>query len=153
MIDGLLAPAATLLAALAVPIILTYMLRPRRPRQVVPSTFLWREATKNVAASRPWERLRPSVLLFFQLLALLALVLALARPYRSTQGVAGDHLVLVIDASGSMLASDETPSRLEAARREGERLLGTLPAGGVASVVAAGPRPRVLVSSTASRSA
>jgi Ca-activated chloride channel family protein len=153
MIDGFTNPAAWAAAALAIPILLAYMLRPRRPRVVVPSTFLWREATRNVAASRPWQRLRPSVLLLLQLLVLLALVVALAQPFRTASGVAGDHLVLIVDLSGSMRATDEDPDRLGAARREALDLLETLPSDGIASVVAAGPRPRVVVSSTPDRRA
>ncbi|HVL51317.1 MAG TPA: VWA domain-containing protein, partial [Actinomycetota bacterium] len=124
--DGLSAPGALRALALAVPILLTYMLRTRRPRQVIPSTFLWGEATMNVAATRPFQRLRPSILLLLQLLLLAALVLALARPFRSTLGVGGSHLVLVVDASGSMLATDEVPSRIEAARAQGEQLIESL---------------------------
>lgn len=150
MIDGMLAPGAIGLAALAIPILITYMLRSRRPRQVVPSTFLWREATRNVTASRPWQRLKPSVLLILQLLILAALVLAFARPSRQAPGVAGNHLVLVMDASASMLASDDEPSRIEAAKREARRLVETLEAGAVTSVITAGSRPRVLVSASAS---
>ncbi|HJR46403.1 MAG TPA: VWA domain-containing protein [Actinomycetota bacterium] len=149
--DGLLAPAALAAAALAVPILIVYMLKTRRPRQVIPSTFLWRAATKNVSASRPWDRIRSNVLLFLQLLALAALVLALAQPYRSAPGVAGDQLVLVMDASGSMAATDQEPSRIEAARTEAGRLIESLEPGATVSVVAADSRPRVLVSSTTNR--
>lgn len=151
MIDGFINPGALAAMALAIPILITYMLRPRRPRHVVPSTYLWREATRNVAASRPWQRLRPSVLLLLQLLVLVAMVAALARPFRTAFGVAGDHLVLIVDVSGSMAATDESPDRLTVAKRDARDLLDTLPSGGVASVVAAGPRPRVVVSSTSDR--
>jgi Ca-activated chloride channel homolog len=150
--DGLASPAALAALGLAIPILLTYMLRTRRPRQVVPSTFLWGEATKNVAATRPFQRLRPSILLFLQLALLAALVLALARPYRSTLGVGGSHLVLVVDASGSMLATDEVPSRIEAARSQGEQLVESLSDGALVSIISAQARPRVLVSATPSRS-
>ena len=149
--DGLLAPAALAAAVLAVPILIVYMLKTRRPRQVIPSTFLWRAATKNVAASRPWDRIRSNVLLFLQLLALAALVLALARPYRSAPGVAGDQLVLVMDASGSMAATDQEPSRMDAAYEEARRLIDSLEPGAAVSVVAADSRPRVIVSSTTNR--
>ncbi|MDP9069337.1 MAG: VWA domain-containing protein [Actinomycetota bacterium] len=149
--DGLLAPAALVSGLLAVPILITYMLKARRPRKVIPSTFLWDAATKNVAASRPWDRIRSSVLLILQLLLLGALVLALARPYRAAPGVAGDHLVLVIDASGSMAATDHAPSRIGAAQAEALRLIETMEAGATVSVVAADQRPRVQISSTASR--
>lgn len=149
--DGLLAPAALAAGLLAVPILIVYMLKTRRPRQVIPSTFLWRAATKNVSASRPWDRIRSNVLLFLQLLALAALVLALAQPYRSAPGVAGDQLVLIMDASGSMAATDQEPSRMDAAREEARRLIDSLEPGATVSVVAADSRPRVIVSSTANR--
>ncbi|HEX2178008.1 MAG TPA: VWA domain-containing protein, partial [Actinomycetota bacterium] len=153
MIDGLASPAALVALGLAVPILLTYMLRTRRPRQVVPSTFLWGEATKNVAATRPFQRLRPSILLLLQLLLLAALVLALAGPFRASLGVGGSHLVLVVDTSGSMLATDEVPTRLDAARATGDGLIDTLSDGAVVSIISAQSRPRVLISATPSRSA
>ncbi|MGH2820818.1 MAG: vWA domain-containing protein [Actinomycetota bacterium] len=151
--DGFLAPAAFALGALAVPVVLMYMLKSRRPRQIVPSTFLWRRAVHNVTASRPWERLRPSVLLILQLLILVGLVLALAQPFRATEGVAGDHLVLVLDASGSMAAADGSPTRMHSARLAAQELLETLQPGGTVSIISAGPRPRVTISGTSDRSA
>ncbi|MDQ3645565.1 MAG: VWA domain-containing protein [Actinomycetota bacterium] len=151
--DGLLAPAALGAAALAIPILIVYMLKTRRARQVIPSTFLWRSEMKNVAASRPWDRIRSSVLLILQLLLLAALVLALARPYRAAPGVAGDHLVLVIDASASMGATDQAPSRIAAAREEARRLAGSVDPGGKISVVVADPNPRVAIASTTDRDA
>lgn len=153
MIDGLASPAALAALGLALPILLTYMLRTRRPRQIVPSTFLWGEATKNVAATRPFQRLRPSILLLLQLLLLAALVLALAGPFRASLGVGGSHLVLVVDTSGSMLATDEVPTRLDAARATGDGLIDTLSDGAVVSIISAQSRPRVLISATPSRSA
>ena len=146
--DGLLAPAALAAGALAIPILVVYMLRSRRPRQVIPSTFLWQTATKNVSATRPWDRIRANVLLILQLLLLAALVLALARPYRAAPGVAGEHLVLVIDASGSMAATDHEPSRMDAAKAEAQRLVDSLDPGASVSVVAADSQPRVLVASS-----
>ena len=151
--DGFLAPAALAASALAIPILIVYMLRSRRPRQVIPSTFLWQAATKNVSATRPWDRIRSNVLLILQLLLLAALVVALARPYRAAPGVAGEHLVLVLDASGSMAATDQEPSRMDAARTEARRLVESLDPGASVSVVAADSRPRVLIASSSSRDA
>lgn len=154
MIRGFLAPAALGLAALAIPILVTYMLRSRRPRQRVSSTYLWGKDLRNVTASRPWQRLRPNVLLILQLLALFAIVVGLAGPYRSAAGIAGDHIVLVLDGSGSMKATDAGPtSRIEAARREGRRIIGELSPSVPVSVVQAGPIPTVLLSATTDHSA
>ena len=153
MIDGFLAPGAWGAVLLAVPILLTYMLKARRPRQVVSSTFLWLRQAENVTASRPWERLRPSVLLFLQLLALAVLVAALARPFVTAAGISGDHLVVVVDASGSMLAVDGSPSRMESARLAAQELVDQTRPGAAVSVVAAGTEPRVLLSQSPDRTA
>lgn len=153
MIDGFLAPGALGAALLAVPILLTYMLKARRPRQVVSSTFLWLRQAENVTASRPWERLRPSVLLVLQLLGLAVLVAALARPFVTAAGISGDHLVVVVDASGSMLAVDGSPSRMESARLAAQELVDQTRPGAAVSVIAAGPQPRVLLSQSPDRAA
>jgi hypothetical protein len=153
LIRGFLAPAALGLAALAIPILLTYMLRSRRPPQLVSSTFLWEKDIRNVTAIKPWQRLRPSVLLFLQLLALLAIVFGLAGPYRSTSGISGDHIVLVLDASGSMKATDTgSTSRIEAARLEARKIISELDPSVPVSIVQAGPIPTVLVSSASDHS-
>ena len=151
MIEGFSHPWAFAWSALAIPILLTYMLKARRTRYVVPSIFLWKRSELNVAASKPWQRLRPTILLFLQLLALVLLVIVLARPYRSMEGVTSDHLVLVIDSSGSMLATDHEPDRMSAAKTEALDLMATLPASSLASVISAGSQPHVVVSSTEDR--
>src|SRR6478672_1517594 len=78
---GLLEPAALLLAALAVPIILFYMLRLRRQEITISSSMLWRQVTQDRQANAPWQKLRRNLLLYLQLLALALLALALARPF------------------------------------------------------------------------
>ncbi|HPI37761.1 MAG TPA: VWA domain-containing protein [Ignavibacteriaceae bacterium] len=58
---------------------------------------------------------------FLRLIGLLALVIALARPQSFSTGenvyTEGIDIVLVLDISGSMLAEDFKPNRLEAAKR------------------------------------
>lgn len=153
MIRGFGSPAALALAAFAIPILITYMLKPRRPRWMMSSTFLWERALDNVAATSPWQRLRPSITLLLQMLLLAALVIGVARPYVLGEGVAGSHLVLVVDASGSMMATDHSPSRIDEAKRRARELVEDLPASGRISVVAASSSPRVLVSATTDRRA
>lgn len=57
---------------------------------------------------------------FFRLLAIIALIFALARPFTSDSGkninVEGIDIMLAIDVSGSMLARDLLPNRIEAAK-------------------------------------
>ena len=141
-------PAGLLLLALAVPVLLLHVLRPRRPRAAVPSTFLWRDAGAPTTAASPWQRLRWSLPLILQLLAVAVLAGAAARPARVVEVGLARHSVFVIDASGSMLARDGDPDRLADARRRASSLRNRLPGGGVASVVEAGPTPRVLLTAS-----
>ncbi|MGH9119637.1 MAG: VWA domain-containing protein, partial [Acidimicrobiales bacterium] len=136
------------LLALAVPVVVLHILRPRRERVEVSSTFLWRDLAQPVSAATPWQRLRPSVLLVLQLLAVALLALAVARPVRQTTTPLAEHTVFIIDASGSMAARDGDPDRLAEAKRTALDLFDQLPAGGVASVVVASDHPRVAVTAS-----
>lgn len=145
---SLASPWALAAAGLTVPLVVWYVLRSRRPAVTVASTFLWRRTERSVAAAVPWQRFRPDVTFWLVLLALLAGALALARPYVSVAAELGDHTILIVDASGSMLASEDGPSRLELARRSADELVGKLGPGQEMSVLEAGTRARVLLSAS-----
>ena len=124
--------------ALAAPalILVLYLLRRRfLPRQV-PSVFLWRKSLKDYAANRPFQRLMKNLLLPLQILAALALALALMRPV-IPGGTAG-KTVLIFDVSGSMQAETAGRSRLDLAKEEALALVRTLPAEEKITVLAAG---------------
>jgi hypothetical protein len=148
-----LAPLALISAAIIGPIILAmYILRLRREDRPVSSTFLWQRMVRDVEANAPWQRLRFSWLLLLQLLILLLLALALARPFFQTQGIAGRNLILVIDRSASMGATDGAESRLDAAKEQAITLVNQLPDEGRATVIAVGGgQMDVPVSATADR--
>ena len=101
-----LAPLA-LAGLLFMPLVIAmYLLKLRRDEAVVPSTLLWQRLVADVEANAPWQRLRRSLLLLLQLLLVLILVFLAARPFlERPAGLAGD-LVLVIDTSASMQATD-----------------------------------------------
>ena len=141
-------PAALGLLALAIPILLLHVLRPRREQRTVSSTFLWRSVARPVSAARPWQRLRPSVLLFLQLLAVALLALAVADPSRVTTTPLARHTVFIVDASGSMAARDGDPNRVESAKDRAVELRGELPDGGIASIVVVDDRPRVVLTAS-----
>ncbi len=82
------------------------------------------------------------------LAALLVGAVALARPAVPVAAVLGDHTILVLDTSGSMLADEGGPSRLELARRQAQQLVERAGPGQLLSVVEAGPRGRVLLSAS-----
>ena len=101
-----LTPAAFLGLAIAIPILLLYMLRLRRRELLISSTYLWRQVVQDTEANTPWQRLRRNLLLFLQLLILLAMALALARPFITVPTVSAGKIALLLDASASMSADD-----------------------------------------------
>lgn len=146
-------PAALGLLALAIPVILLHILRPRRQQVTVSSTFLWRALERPVSSATPWQRLRWSALLVAQLLAVIGLAVAVAKPVRLHPAKLAAHTVFIIDASASMRATDLPGGRLAAAVDRVKDLAGDLPEGGVASVVVAGRHPRVALTASGDRSA
>lgn len=141
-------PAGLALLGLAVPVILLHILRPRRQSVTVSSTFLWRAIERPVSSATPWQRLRWSLLLLAQLLAVALLALAVAQPVRLEAAALSEHTVFIIDASGSMAATDSTPDRLQSAVDRALALREELPSGGIASIVVAGDRPRVVLTAS-----
>src|SRR5947209_18539866 len=145
----LLAPLALILAILAVPIILMYVLKLRRQEYLVPSTFLWRQALEDVQANAPWQRLRFNLLLVLQLLALTALILALARPAYSRSNVIAGDLVLIVDESYGMQAHDVSPSRFAAALARAHTLASEVGSGNVVSVIGMSAHPHLAIAESA----
>ncbi|MDP2350433.1 MAG: BatA and WFA domain-containing protein, partial [Chloroflexota bacterium] len=134
---------------LFIPVVIAmYLLKLRRDEAVVPSTLLWHKLVADVEANAPWQKLRRSLLLLLQLLLVLILAMLAARPFvERPAGLAGD-IVLVVDTSASMQATDVTPSRLEAAKALALEALKELPAGGKVSVIAAGRTAKVVANGT-----
>jgi von Willebrand factor type A domain/Aerotolerance regulator N-terminal len=138
-----------LLGLLFIPaVVAMYLLKLRRDETVVPSTLLWTRLVADVEANAPWQRLRRSLLLLLQLLLVVILALLAARPFlERPAGLAGD-VVLVVDTSASMAATDVTPNRLEVAKSAALARLRDLPTGGVVSVIAAERTARIVVNET-----
>ena len=132
-----LSPLA-LLGLLFVPVVLAmYLLKLRREQRIVPSTLLWQRLLTDVEANAPWQRLRRSLLLLLQLLLVALLAILAARPFlERPAGLAGD-VVIVIDTSASMGATDIPPDRLTEAKAQVLQRLHDLPANGTVSVIAA----------------
>jgi hypothetical protein len=145
-------PFATPLALLGLlflpAVVAMYLLKLRRDETVVPSTLLWQRLVADVEANAPWQRLRRSLLFLVQLLLVALLALLAARPFvERPAGLAGD-IVLVIDASASMGATDVAPNRLAAAKEAAVAALRDLPTGGRVSVIAAGATARMVANET-----
>jgi Ca-activated chloride channel family protein len=138
-----------LLGLLFIPaVVAMYLLKLRRDERVVSSTLLWTRLVSDVEANAPWQRLRRSLLLLLQLLLVAILALLAARPFLERPAGLARDIVLVLDTSASMAATDVTPNRLEAAKTAALDALRDLPSGGKVSVVTADRTARIVVNET-----
>jgi hypothetical protein len=137
------------LALLTIPaIVLLYFLKVRRPEVRVSTLMFWRPYMADRQANAPWQRLRPSVLLLLQLLAALALALALMRP--GLIGAAGvdSTTIVMLDASPTMEATDVSPSRFGAAVDRAKSLAGQLAPGQQMAIILLGDHAQLLAAPT-----
>ena len=148
-----LAPAAFAALAIAIPILLLYMLRLRRREVLISSTFLWRQVVQDTEANTPWQRLRRNLLLFLQLLILLLLVLALARPFITVPTISAGKIALLVDASGSMTATDmDGGTRFAAALDQARQIVNNMNPQDVISLIRVAAVAEPLTAYTADKS-
>ncbi len=139
-----LTPLFLALSLLAAPIIILYMLKLRRREVEISSVMLWQMLLRDREANAPWQKLKRNLLLLLQLLLLAALVLSLARPFLKVPTVASGTVVVLLDASASMNATDVEPNRFEVARAYARQLIDGLSANGKLSLILVGHQPEVL---------
>lgn len=135
-------------------IVFFYLLKLKRKRTIVPSVLLWKRALDEVEANAPFKRLRRSLLLLLQLLVLVALVFALARPLVITRALASGSTVIIIDSTASMSARDEDGgSRLDKAKSLAREMIGGLGAADRAAIIESSSRVTVRSPLTSDRAA
>lgn len=140
-----LAPWGLLLGALAAPLVALYFLRVRRTRLKVPSLLLWQELAKTEKLATPFQKFQRNWLLLLQLLLLALLALAMARPAVRSEAAPIRSVVLVVDTSASMGATDGSPTRLADALLGAGNLVGQLGSNDEAMLIVAGAVTEVAV--------
>ncbi len=115
-----------LVALLAIPLIAALYVLAQRRRRAYAVRFTNLELLDSVVTGSPnWRRHVPPLLF---LLALTALTVAIARPHVDVDVAKEEATVmLTLDSSGSMQATDVSPNRLDAARSAAEGFTGRLP--------------------------
>ena len=139
-----LSPLAFAALALALPLVLLYFLKVRRRQRTVSSLMLWGAELRDREASAFFQRLQRDPLLILQILALVAMCVALARPVVTVVGEGARKVVVVLDTSASMKARDVGPSRFEAARGEAAAMVRRLGEGAEVMVIETGVQPNVV---------
>jgi von Willebrand factor type A domain/Aerotolerance regulator N-terminal len=141
-------PSSLYWFGLAVPIIIFYILKIRLRRKPVSTVIFWKQVLDEKNPRSIWQRLRHFVSLLLQLAMLSLLVLALADPYFFWEIRSARRIVLVVDTSASMNATDVKPTRLaEAKVRAGQLITSMRPRDEIA-LVTASTQPQVVVGFT-----
>ena len=141
-------PFALTLTALALPIVAFYVLKVRLRRVPVSTNLFWKQIFEEKPPRSLWQQFRHWWSLLLQLLLLLLIVLAVTNPYFSWQSLQARRLVLVVDNSASMRATDVGPTRLEAAKAAAGELIDGIRFQDELSIVLAGESPEVVASLT-----
>jgi hypothetical protein len=144
-------PTALLWLGLTIPIVIFYILKIRLRRVPVSTILFWRQIFEEKQPRSIWQHLRHLLSLLLQIAFLCLLAFALAEPFFHWEILEARRVVLVIDNSASMNATDEAPSRLGRAKREGHRALDGLRFRDEIALIAAGTQPQVLCGLTAHR--
>jgi len=156
---GFLTPLiAGIAAAITIPILVSfYFLKLRRREMAVSSTLLWRKAIQDLQVNAPFQKMRRNLLLLLQLILLALLLFAMARPTLRTAAEMGTRVVIVVDHSASMRASDAGASgtRLDRARGQARDIIDGLDAtvgeGGGAMLIGFAAQAQVLQPMTSDR--
>jgi uncharacterized membrane protein len=138
-----MSPLAFALVGLTLPLVLLYFLKVRRRERRIPSLLLWDTAKRDREASAFFQRLQRDPLIILQILALLMLATALARPAVTVMGHGARKVVVVLDTSASMKARDVGPSRFARAQAEAAGLVTRLGEGAEVMVIESGIQPKV----------
>jgi Ca-activated chloride channel homolog len=122
---------------------------------VIPFLFFWYlrktdkmqaavivSTVKNFYGTKSWKNIFRHIIFILRLLVVVSIIFALARPQirNDEQLVNGEgiDIVLCLDISGSMLAQDFTPNRMEAAKNVASDFIDNRPADRIGLVIFSG---------------
>src|SRR5580704_8817433 len=124
ILSGLhLAQLAALFGVAGAAVVALYILKLRRRAIAVPFSPLWQRILRDKEATSLFSKLKRLLSLLLQLALLALLVLALGDPRAAATLMRGRNVVVLVDASASMQATDVAPTRLEAAKAEVKKIV------------------------------
>ncbi|MFH0860421.1 MAG: VWA domain-containing protein [Candidatus Altiarchaeota archaeon] len=110
---------------LLVPIIILYLLKPKPKEVRLPTLMFIKNIERNRRFASLFDRLIKDPILLTQLLVIILLAVALAKPFISSDAEGGveSAIAIVVDASASMQAKDMRPDRFSSALAEADEIL------------------------------
>lgn len=134
-----------LLALLCIPIIiLLYMLRPKNAPITLPSLYLWKTMVNEIESASQFQKFKSSLLMFLQIALVILLALMLAGLFKKSSTMP-DRVILVVDCSVSMQATDVDPSRIAYAKEQAITYVSQLEKGAQVTIVALKDVPEILL--------
>ncbi len=142
-------PIAWWLFLLAVPIVLFYILKIRLRQEPVSTTIFWQQVFEERRSRSFWRQLRHLISLLLSL-AFLGLLVSAVLDFVPDSQRKPARCVVIVDNSAGMNARSPSSSRsrLEQAKAELQRLLGTTEVARQTAVLTAGGQPRIVVGFT-----
>ncbi len=141
---SLASPLALIWLAVLIPVVGVYILKVRLRRVPVSTLVFWRQIYNENQPRSIWQRLRHWVSLLAQIALILLLVAALTDPFFAWETRELRRIVLIMDNSASMNATDVSPSRLSDVKDEALRVIGGMRFRDELAIVSAGGAPRVV---------
>ena len=136
------------LALVGIPIIIVmYLLKQKYQEKQISSLFLWKKAIAVTQAHEPWQKWKKNLLFFLQILGVILIATALASPYGIWNKEITNY-VLVLDASMSMQAKDESPTRFEYAKEQMNELIQSVPPQTKVTLICLGENPYIAVNAS-----
>lgn len=143
---GFLLPVAFGLLGLLSILIVFYLFKKKFERKVISSTYLWEQIMKEWETNRWNKKLNQNLLLFLQILIMVAIILALTRPFINSEDIiSSEQVVIVLDTSASMAVMEEEVTRLELAKEQIKQLVQQLNKNQTVTIVNAKSKPELLL--------
>lgn len=113
----------TIFAVAGAAVVMLYILKLRRRQVPIPYSRLWKKVLIERPSSALFQHLKRLISLLIQLLLLALMVLALADPRFKAISRSGRNLVVLLDGSASMQATDVQGGRVTAAREAVRKMI------------------------------
>ena len=130
---------------LLIPLLLAlYLMKLKRRTQIVSSCMLWDQVIEDMKANTLFQKLRKNLLLPLQIIFLVAIIFAIARPIIQKSTIVAQNSILIIDGSASMKSTDVGETRFQKAKQEAIKMVNELRGGGKMMIILAGPYPKII---------
>ncbi|WP_377891226.1 BatA and WFA domain-containing protein [Alkalihalobacillus sp. R86527] len=140
---GFVVPSFLWLLSLTALIVVFYLFRKQFDKTQIPSTFLWNQVIEEWQASKWWRKLQQNLLFYLQLLFVILIIIALARPFIMSDRMSGETGAVVLDTSATMSAGKEE-TKFERAKKEVLDLIDNLGDDQSLTMVTAGAVPEMV---------